>query len=94
MSAGQIKGRYPQVRTLTFELKGKRVRFYFKVIKYCVPGITRILPNEFRKEVIEDLRLMNITSASLFPGLDGFAKSVKNFIYIKKIFIKFKIDNG
>ncbi len=44
-----------------------------------------ILPNKFRKEVIEDLRLMNITSASLFPGLDGFAKSVKNFIYIKKI---------
>jgi len=44
-----------------------------------------ILPNKLRKEVVEDLRLMNITSVSLFPGLDGFAKSVKNFIYIKKI---------
>ena len=40
-----------------------------------------ILPNKFRKEIIEDLRLMNITAASLFPGLDGFAKSVKNLIY-------------
>lgn len=44
-----------------------------------------ILHNKLRKEVIVNLRLMNITSASLFPGLDGFAKSVKNFIYTKKV---------
>ena len=44
-----------------------------------------IFSNKFRKKVIEDLRLMNITSASLFPGLEGFAKSVKNSIYIKKV---------
>ena len=30
-----------------------------------------------RGEILRDLRLMNITRASLFPGLDGFAQSLK-----------------
>jgi hypothetical protein len=30
----------------------------------------------------EDLRLMNITHESLFPGLDGFAKSLKQNLYL------------
>jgi len=33
------------------------------------------------KKVYEDLRLMNITRESLFPGLDGFAKSLKQNLY-------------
>lgn len=30
-----------------------------------------------RGEILRDLRLMNITRASLFSGLDGFAQSLK-----------------
>jgi len=33
------------------------------------------------KKVYGDLRLMNITHESLFPGLDGFAKSLKQNLY-------------
>jgi hypothetical protein len=33
------------------------------------------------KKVYEDLRLMNITHESLFPGLDGFSKSLKQNLY-------------
>lgn len=35
-----------------------------------------LMPSEWRGEVIEDLRKMNITRASLFPGLDGFSQSL------------------
>jgi FRG domain len=35
------------------------------------------IPADRRGEVLRDLRLMNITRASLFPGLDGFAQSLK-----------------
>ncbi len=37
-----------------------------------------MIPHEWRKEIMADLRLMNITRASLFPGLDGFAQSLKS----------------
>jgi hypothetical protein len=33
------------------------------------------------KGVYEDLRLMNITHESLFPGLDGFSRSLKQNLY-------------
>jgi hypothetical protein len=33
------------------------------------------------RDVYADLRLMNITRESLFPGLDGFARSVKQNLY-------------
>jgi hypothetical protein len=33
-------------------------------------------------KVYEDLRLMNITHESLFPGLDGFSKSLKQNLYL------------
>ena len=33
-------------------------------------------------EIFEDLRLMNITHESLFPGLDGFSKSLKQNLYL------------
>ena len=35
------------------------------------------LPASSRAEVLADLRLMNITRATLFPGLDGFAQSLR-----------------
>lgn len=40
-----------------------------------------IMPNEWREEVIKDLQLINITSATLFPGLDGFARSLRDYIF-------------
>lgn len=40
------------------------------------------IPNESREEVIKDLNLMNINSSTLFPGLDGFARSLRNYIYV------------
>jgi len=41
----------------------------------------KIDTKEDLKEVYEDLRLMNITHESLFPGLDGFARSLKQNLY-------------
>ena len=35
-----------------------------------------IIPHDIRKKVLSDLRDMNITATSLFPGLDGFARSL------------------
>lgn len=40
------------------------------VVCYAIEG-------KCRGEILRDLRLMNITRASLFPGLDGFARSLK-----------------
>jgi hypothetical protein len=43
------------------------------VIKFVVPvGV--------RPRALQQLRLMNITRASLFPGLDGFAQSFRQFL--------------
>ena len=41
----------------------------------------KIDTGEELKKVYEDLRLMNITHESLFPGLDGFSKSQKQNLY-------------
>jgi hypothetical protein len=41
----------------------------------------KIDTEEELKKVYEDLRLMNITHESLFPGLDGFSKSLKQNLY-------------
>jgi hypothetical protein len=35
------------------------------------------IPASQKAEILRDLRLMNISRASLFPGLDGFAQSLK-----------------
>ena len=47
---------------------GADIRDYVK----CYP-----IDGGCRGEILQDLRLMNITRASLFPGLDGFAQSLK-----------------
>lgn len=36
-----------------------------------------VLPGHWRDRALDELRLMNISRASLFPGLDGFAQSLK-----------------
>ena len=35
-----------------------------------------VIPNSWRQGILLDLRSMNISAASLFPGLDGFARSL------------------
>lgn len=40
-----------------------------KIIRYCIPY-------KLRYEILKKLNRMNINRASLFPGLDGFAKSL------------------
>ncbi len=40
-----------------------------------------IISSKLRYEGIERLREMNITSSSLFPGIDGFCKSLKHQVY-------------
>ena len=39
------------------------------IIKY-------IIPKKFKLEILNDLGYMNIDSSTLFPGLDGFARSL------------------
>lgn len=38
-----------------------------------------VLPKDERFKVLEDLHRMNVHDASLFPGLDGFARSLKRY---------------
>jgi hypothetical protein len=41
------------------------------------PLITKVtMPRAIRKTVLRDLRKMNITPATLFPGIDGFARAL------------------
>jgi hypothetical protein len=39
--------------------------------------IKYIIPAELRLSGLERLKRMNITSATLFPGIDGFSKSLR-----------------
>ena len=41
-----------------------------------------VLPRRIHREAIDDLRKMNITAATLFPGLDGFARSLRHTLRI------------
>ncbi len=36
-----------------------------------------ILPKDIHREILDDLQSMNINAATLFPGLEGFARSLK-----------------
>jgi hypothetical protein len=50
-----------------------------KEVKLLFPRSTIIkcvIPGKSRKDVLDDLKSMNITATSLFPGLDGFARSL------------------
>jgi hypothetical protein len=39
-------------------------------------AIRIVLPRDIHKDALEDLHKMNVTAATLFPGLDGFARSM------------------
>jgi hypothetical protein len=45
-------------------------RGYIAVVKI-------VLPREIHSEILDDLQTMNINAATLFPGLEGFARSLK-----------------
>ncbi|MGA2402720.1 MAG: FRG domain-containing protein [Syntrophobacteraceae bacterium] len=48
--------------------------------------IKLVIPLKSQQDILWDLRNMNITSASLFPGLDGYARSLKDhLIFVDKI---------
>lgn len=40
------------------------------------------IASEIRTEVLKELKMMNITEATLFPGLDGFARSLSNDVAV------------
>jgi hypothetical protein len=57
--------------TLSFENNIKGIPNYQEHIKKIV------IDNKCKKEVLCKLYVMNINSATLFPGLDGFARSLR-----------------
>lgn len=52
----------------TFPIEGRLLKIYLK--------------REYHKDIRKDLAMMNINPSSLFPGLDGFAKSLASCIYL------------
>ena len=44
------------------------------------PVIELVLPQEIHRSIRDDLWRMNVTAASFFPGLDGFARSLIYFV--------------
>ena len=48
----------------------------FRLDKYNI--VKLVIPKQCHREILFDLKKMNITTASLFPGLDGYAKSLKS----------------
>jgi hypothetical protein len=43
------------------------------------------LPESMRREAMSELRKMNVTAASLFPGLDGFARSLRSRVTLETL---------
>lgn len=39
-----------------------------------------VIPKSWHREILDDLHNMNISAATLFPGLEGFARSLKYFV--------------
>lgn len=69
-----LADKYAQLKTIN-DIKNIDENSSPTIIKF-------ILPKNVGLEAFDDLRLMNITAASLFPGLDGYARSL-NFILRK-----------
>ena len=53
----------------------QQLDFLDEILDYSLINVQ--IPRKERKKALRDLEKMNITHASLFPGLDGFAKSLK-----------------
>ena len=45
-----------------------------------------IIPKELKPEFLRRLHLMNITARALFPGIDGFGRSVKELVEVRCCF--------
>ncbi len=58
-----------------------------------LPVLKIVLPRKCILDAIHDLRRMNITSASLFPGLDGFARSLRYHLLPPNQSLRFWIRN-
>lgn len=43
-------------------------------------AIKTVIPNKLRVEILTDLNYMNVNRATLFPGIDGFAQSLRQAI--------------
>lgn len=51
----------------------------------CPGLITKIvIPDRLRATVLAELASMNVTAASLFPGLDGFARSMYSHLALPR----------
>jgi len=61
-----------------FETNLKANHEILKNMPKCSPYFKIKIKQEWKEEIIRDLERMNITSASLFPGLEGYLKSLKN----------------
>jgi hypothetical protein len=59
----------------------------YDVIKVEVPKL-------FNLDVLMDLRRMNISSATLFPGLDGYARSLNYHMSTTQVFRRFMLENS
>jgi len=51
------------------------------------------LKGDFLKEALERLYRMNISRATLFPGLDGFTVSLKNQIHIDEVIVSHALED-
>jgi hypothetical protein len=51
------------------------------------------IKNDVRCELLQVLYRMNIGQASLFPGLDGFARSIKDLLVFRKVLDMFPADS-
>lgn len=61
-----------------FESNLKANHEILKNMPECSPYYKIRIKKEWKEEIIRDLERMNITSASIFPGMEGYLKSLKN----------------
>lgn len=57
--------------------RGESISNYTEEDFYDVEIVKMILPSKIHNEAIHDLNAMNINASTLFPGIDGFAQSLK-----------------
>jgi hypothetical protein len=53
-------------------------KFYSNYHEYG--AIRIVLPKSMQRSALQDLEKMNVTAATLFPGLDGFARSMSHHV--------------
>lgn len=73
------------LRRLEKLYKDKQLDINTVVIKFNIP-------TSLYKEALQDLNKMNINSASLFPGLEGFAKSLNHLSLFSRSSVTVKVE--